>query len=79
LLASSTVAGQDACVHYLAGSAALQQWGQAALAFLLLHTSVRPLAADDISAGLEALLEQQFRVSHFQWWTRLCCMQLSKF
>lgn len=63
LLADSTVAGQDAVMQYLAASAALQQWGQAALAFLLLHTSERPLTADDISAGVESLLEDKFRVS----------------
>lgn len=63
LLAESTVAGQDVSVQYLAACAALQQWEQSALAFLLLHDSPRPLSADQLSAAVESLLEDNFSVS----------------
>ena len=36
VLAESTLAAQEGCIHYLAAAAGLQQWGQAALAFLTL-------------------------------------------
>ena len=66
VLADSTVAGGDSSVQYLAAAAALQQWEQAALAFLLLHGAGEegtPLRRDALSEGVESLLEDKFQVS----------------
>ncbi|BDA43110.1 hypothetical protein COCOBI_04-1210 [Coccomyxa sp. Obi] len=62
VLAESTVAGQDASVQYLAACAALQQWEQSALAYLLLLTAPGPLSAERLSAAVESLLEDNFSV-----------------
>ena len=62
MLADTTIAGQEAVVDYLAGAAALEQWAQAALALLLLRASPAPLAAEQLAAAVEALLEQRFQV-----------------
>lgn len=61
MLADTTIAGQEAVVDYLAGAAALEQWAQAALALLLLRASPAPLAAEQLAAAVEALLEQRFQ------------------
>lgn len=63
VLAESTVAGQNASVQYLAACAALQQWEQSALAYLLLHTAPGPLSVERLSAAVESLLEDNFSVS----------------
>ncbi|CAL8468893.1 g8434 [Coccomyxa elongata] len=62
VLAESTVAGQNASVQYLAACAALQQWEQSALAYLLLHTAPGPLSVERLSAAVESLLEDNFSV-----------------
>ncbi|KAK9826814.1 hypothetical protein WJX81_003825 [Elliptochloris bilobata] len=62
MLADTTIAGQEAVVDYLAGAAALEQWAQASLALLLLRASPAPLAAEQLAAAVEALLEQRFQV-----------------
>jgi hypothetical protein len=68
VLAESTVASGDSTVQYLAACAALQQWEQAALAFLLLHMrggddGARQLSAEALSEGVESLLEDTFQVA----------------
>ncbi len=77
LLAESTVAGQGATVQYLAACAALQQWEQSALAFLLLSDSPKPLSADQLSAAVESLLEDNFSVSHLGFQLTWCRLQHS--
>lgn len=62
------MAGQDACLQYLAACAALQQWEQSALAYLLLHSSPGPLSADSLSAVVESLLEGNFSVRACSAW-----------
>ena len=62
VLADSTVAGQEACLQYLASCAALQQWEQSALAYLLLHTAQGPMSVVQLSEGVESLLEETFKV-----------------
>ena len=63
VLAESTLAAQEGCIHYLAAAAGLQQWGQAALAFLTLHKAGRSLSAVQLSEAIENTLEDSFRVS----------------
>ena len=63
VLAESTLAAQDGCIYYLAAAASLQQWGQAALAFLLLRRSERGLSAAQLCEAVESTLEGSFRVS----------------
>ena len=74
VLAESTVAGQNASVQYLAACAALQQWEQSALAYLLLHTAPGPLSVDRLSAAVESLLEDNFSVSFLNCFTCLNSM-----
>ena len=61
MLADSTLAGQEGSLTYLAGSAALQQWGQAALGLLVLHRAQRALSQADIQQQAEDLLEDRFQ------------------
>ena len=63
VLAESTLAAQDGCIYYLAAAASLQQWGQAALAFLVLRRSERGLSAAQLCEAVESTLEGSFRVS----------------
>ena len=63
VLAESTLAAQDGCIYYLAAAASLQQWGQAALAFLMLRRSERSLSAAQLCEAVESTLEGSFRVS----------------
>ncbi|KAK9815609.1 hypothetical protein WJX72_006739 [[Myrmecia] bisecta] len=62
LLATSTMAGQDGVIDYLTGSAALQQFEQTALAYVLLQQSDAPLTATSLSAAAESMLEGKFQV-----------------
>lgn len=63
VLAESTLAAQEGCIHYLAAAAGLQQWGQAALAFLALWKSEQGLSAAQLGEAVETTLEDSFRVS----------------
>ena len=62
MLANATLAGQEGTLEYLAATAALQQFGQAALALLVLHRASKPLSADALEQGAEDLLEHNFQV-----------------
>lgn len=62
-LAESTLAAQDGCIHYLAAAAGLQQWGQAAVAFLTLRGAGHSgLSAGQLEKAVESALEDSFRV-----------------
>ncbi len=67
VLAESTLAAQEGCIHYLAAAAGLQQWGQAALAFLTLYNAEGSLTAVQLSEAIENTLEDSFRVSAMLW------------
>ena len=60
VLAESTIAGGSSSVQYLASCAALQQWEQAALGYLLLHAG-RQLSVDALAERVESLLEGTFQ------------------
>ena len=63
MLANSTVAGQEGTLDFLIANAALQQFGQAALALLVLHRSQgTPLTADALEQEAEELLQEHFQV-----------------
>lgn len=62
MLANSTVAGQEGTLGNLVASAALQQFGQAALALLVLHRADRPLSAEGLEQEAENLLQHHFQV-----------------
>lgn len=62
MLAESTLAAQEGCIHYLAAAAGLQQWGQAALAFLALWRSEQGLSGAQLGEAVETTLEDSFRV-----------------
>ena len=55
LLADSTLAGQEGTLQYLAASAALQQWGQAALALLVLGRAGSALSEPELQQQAEEL------------------------
>ena len=61
MLADSTLAGQEGSLSYLAGCAALQQWGQAALGLFVLQRAEKPLSEADIQQRAEDLLEDHFQ------------------
>ena len=63
MLAESTLAAQEGCIHYLAAAAGLQQWGQAALAVLTLWKSEEGMSAAQLGEAVESTLEDSFRVS----------------
>ncbi|KAK9789378.1 hypothetical protein WJX73_004782 [Symbiochloris irregularis] len=62
MLANSTVAGQEGTLDSLVVSAALQQFGQAALALLVMHRAGKPLSAQALEQQAEELLQRQFQV-----------------
>ena len=62
MLANATVAGQEGTLDYLSTSAALQQFGQAALALLVLHRAKGPIDAEALEQRAEDLLEDTFQV-----------------
>lgn len=55
-VAARTVAGNEGAIEYLAATAGLQQWKQAALAYALLGQSQRPLSEEELCGRAEALL-----------------------
>lgn len=66
MLANCTLAGQEGTLEYLAATAALQQWGQSALALLVLHQAQHPLTLHQLEQQAETLLESEFQVKiHF--------------
>ena len=62
VLAESTLAAQEGCIHYLAAAAGLQQWGQAALAVLTLWKAEEGMSAAQLIEAVETALEDSFRV-----------------
>lgn len=62
MLAKSTIAGQEGVITYLANAAALQQFEQTALAYVLMSEAGRAMAAAGLAAAAESLLEGKFEV-----------------
>ena len=62
MLAKSTIAGQEAVITYLANAAALQQFEQTGLAYVLMHEAGRSMGAAGLAAAAESLLEGKFEV-----------------
>jgi hypothetical protein len=63
MLAETTIAGQEGVIEYVANSAALQQFEQTSLAYLMLRQHEAPLNVEEICLAVEQLLEQSFQVS----------------
>ena len=63
MLAKSTIAGQEGVITYLANAAALQQFEQTALAYVLMTEAGRSMGASGLAAAAESLLEGKFEVS----------------
>lgn len=62
MLAKSTIAGQEGVITYLANAAALQQFEQTALAYVLMSEADRSMGASGLAAAAESLLEGKFEV-----------------
>ncbi|KAL3150907.1 hypothetical protein ABBQ32_000658 [Trebouxia sp. C0010 RCD-2024] len=62
MLAKSTIAGQEGVITYLANAAALQQFEQTGLAYVLMHEAGRSMGASGLAAAAESLLEGKFEV-----------------
>ncbi|WIA19985.1 hypothetical protein OEZ85_005859 [Tetradesmus obliquus] len=62
LLAERTVAGGEGGLEYLATAAGLQQFKQAALAYVLLAAADAPLNAGQVAAAAEAVLQQRLQL-----------------
>lgn len=62
MLAKSTIAGQEGVITYLANAAALQQFEQTALAYVLMSETDRPMSISSLAAAAESLLEDRFQV-----------------
>lgn len=65
MLAKSTIAGQEGVITYLANAAALQQFEQTALAYVLMSEAGRTMGAAGLAAAAESLLEGKFEVGAF--------------
>lgn len=63
MLAKSTIAGQEGVITYLANAAALQQFEQTALAYVLMSEADKTMGASSLAAAAESLLEGRFQVS----------------
>ena len=74
MLANATLAGQEGTLEYLAANASLQQWGQAALALLLLHKASDGVTLDDLERSAEDLLENHFQVHAWPFWRWLALL-----
>ena len=68
MLADTTIAGQEGVIEYVANSAALQQFEQTSLAYLMLGRSEQPLGTEGLCIAVEELLEKEFQV---------CCVFLN--
>lgn len=64
MLAKSTIAGQEGVITYLANAAALQQFEQASLAYVLMSEAGRPMSDASLAAAAESLLEGRFQVGN---------------
>jgi len=64
MLADTTIAGQEGVIEYVANSAALQQFEQTSLAYLILRQHDTPLDVEGICSAIEQLLEQRFQASY---------------
>ena len=62
MLAETTIAGQEGVIEYVANSAALQQFEQTSLAYLMLRQAQEPLNAKGLCIAVESLLEETFQV-----------------
>lgn len=62
MLAKSTIAGQEGVITYLANAAALQQFEQTALAYVLISEARTSMGAPGLAAAAESLLEGKFEV-----------------
>ena len=62
MLADTTIAGQEGVIEYVANSAALQQFEQTSLAYLMLGRSDKPLDTEGLCSAVEELLEKEFQV-----------------
>lgn len=62
MLAKSTIAGQEGVITYLANAAALQQFEQTALAYVLMSEAGRAMGAAGLAAAAESLLEGKIEV-----------------
>jgi len=63
MLAETTIAGQEGVIEYVANSAALQQFEQTSLAYLVLRQHEGALDVGDVCSEVEHLLEQRFQAS----------------
>ena len=62
MLADTTIAGQEGVIEYVANSAALQQFEQTSLAYLMLSQLQRPTNTEGVCVAVEELLEKEFQV-----------------
>lgn len=62
MLADTTIAGQEGVIEYVANSAALQQFEQTSLAYLMLGRSEENLDVEGLCTAVEELLEKEFQV-----------------
>ena len=72
MLAKSTIAGQEAVITYLANAAALQQFEQTGLAYVLMHEAGRSMGAAGLAAAAESLLEGKFEVGFLVFPAEVC-------
>ena len=63
ILAETTIAGQEGVIEYVANSAALQQFMQTSLAYLMLRRQEGTMDAESVASGVEQLLEDRFQAS----------------
>ena len=62
MLADTTIAGQEGVIEYVVNSAALQQFEQTSVAYLMLRQAQEPLNAKGLCIVVESLLEETFQV-----------------
>ena len=75
MLAKSTIAGQEGVITYLANAAALQQFEQTALAYVLMSEAGRSMGAPGLAAAAESLLEGKFEVGYCSAQVTECFLQ----
>lgn len=61
MLAETTIAAEEGVIEYIAGSAALQQFEQTCLAYLVLQQAGGPLSHEGLCDAAECLLEHEFQ------------------
>lgn len=77
MLADTTIAGQEGVIEYVANSAALQQFEQTSLAYLMLGKAEKPLNVEGLCVAVEDLLEEEFQVSLCQHCQQYVCLTLT--